>query len=208
MPYDNSKYSNYNNYNRSGGGSYSPKKPVKSFMDLEIYQKALEASVAVSKISLPGVPLPTLPAIVSKSRKGQGCARSTPDNVGSGTAKGKSNIGTGTTEAESLIIHNMLPCALGLPHLIAEAHSYRFGTGTDCLVLLEKTMVNCNKMMVYLEQVRDICQTGLEHEFFEELIKKYLYIRRKTLNLQRVWKKYIEHPDGNFGFGAEKKPPL
>jgi len=98
-------------------------------------------------------------------------------------------------EAKSLVFHNMLPCALGLPHLIAEAHSYRFGAGTDCLVLLEKTMVNCNKMVVYIEQVRDICQTGLEHEFFEELIKKYLYIRRKTLNLQRVWKKYIEHPD-------------
>ena len=101
----------------------------------------------------------------------------------------------------------MLPCALGLPHLIAEAHSYRFGAGTDCLVLLEKVMVNCNKMIVYLEQVRDICQTGQEHEWFEELIKKYLYIRRKTLNLQRVWKKYIEHPDGNFGFGNEKKTP-
>jgi hypothetical protein len=25
--------------------------------------------------------------------------------------------------------------------------------------------------------------------------------------LQRVWKKYIEHPDGNFGFGDDKKTP-
>jgi len=109
-------------------------------------------------------------------------------------------------EAENLIIHNMLPCALGLPHLIAEAHSYRFGTGTDCLVLLEKVMVNCNKMVVYIEQVRDICQTGLEHEFFDELIKKYLYIRRKTLNLQRVWKKYIEHPNADFAPAFGKRP--
>ncbi len=169
MPYSN----NYNNYNKSGG-SYSPKKPVKSFMDLEIYQKALEASVAVAN------------SLNKKEKK----------------EKNKE-----LAEVESLIMHNMLPCALGLPHLIAEAHSYRFGTGQDCIILLEKTMVNCNKMMVYLEQVRDICQTGLEHDFFEELIKKYLYIRRKTLNLQRVWKKYIEHPDGNFGFGNEKKPP-
>lgn len=170
MPYDNSKY---NNYNRSGGGSYSPKKPVKTFQDLEIYQKALEASVAVAN------------SLNKKEDK----------------KKNKE-----LTEAESLIWHNFLPCALGLPHLIAEAHSYRFGAGTDCLVLLEKVMVNCNKMVVYIEQVRDICQTGAEHEWFEELIKKYLYIRRKTLNLQRVWKKYIEHPDGNFGFGNEKKP--
>jgi len=186
MPYDNQKY---NNYNRSGGGSYSPKKPVKTFQDLEIYQKALEASVAVSKIQMPAV-------------------KKAPKKISAGDdAKRQENFGVGTAEAESMIFHNMLPCALGLPHLIAEAHSYRFGAGTDCLVLLEKVMVNCNKMVVYLEQVRDICQTGLEHEWFEELIKKYLYIRRKTLNLQRVWKKYIEHPDGNFGFGNEKKSP-
>jgi len=131
-------------------------------MDLEIYQKALAAGVAVAGISIK----------IDTKKKDQEIM-----------------------EAKSLVFHNMLPCALGLPHLIAEAHSFRFGTGTDCLVLLEKVMVNCNKMVVYVEQVRDICQTGKEHEFFEELIKKYLFIRRKTLNLQRVWKKYIEHPD-------------
>ncbi|MBI2459579.1 MAG: hypothetical protein HYV53_03450 [Parcubacteria group bacterium] len=160
MPYNN--YPKYNNYNRPSGGSYSPKKPVKSFMDLEIYQQALAASVAAAGITL----------IKDKKKK---------ERI--------------KEEAENLIIHNLLPCALGLPHLIAEAHSFRFGAGTDCLVLLEKTMVNCNKLVVYLEQVRDICQTSKEHDFFQELIKKYLYIRRKTLNLQRVWKKYIEHPD-------------
>lgn len=187
MPYNNSKYNNYqkSGYGAQGGMCSTPgnfgsgmKKPVKTFQDLEIYQKALEASVAVSNS-------------LNKKEEKKKCDKM--DDI--------------KKEAENLIIHNMLPCALGLPHLIAEAHSYRFGTGTDCLVLLEKVMVNCNKMIVYLEQVRDICLTGLEHEFFEELIKKYLYIRRKTLNLQRVWKKYIEHPDGNFGFGNEKKPP-
>jgi len=170
MPYNNQKY---NNYNKPGYNSYSPKKPVKSFMDLEIYQQALAAGVAVSGIAL-------------KKEK-----------------KKKERI---KEEAENLIIHNMLLCALGLSHLIAEAHSYRFGTGTDCLVLLEKVMVNCNKMVVYIEQVRDICQTGLEHEFFDELIKKYLYIRRKTLNLQRVWKKYIEHPNADFAPAFGKRP--
>ena len=199
MAYNNSKYNKWQGGigldKGQGGWRSTPgnfgsgmKKPVKSFMDLEIYQKALEASVAVSKISM---------SAVKKTQK----------KISAGDdAKGKSNICLGMTEAESMIFHNMLPCALGLPHLIAEAHSFRFGAGQDCIVLLEKTMVNCNKMMVYLEQVRDICQTGLEHEFFEELIKKYLYIRRKTLNLQRVWKKYIEHPDGNFGFGKNKQP--
>ncbi len=191
MAYDNSKYNNYNRprygapgdmhstTGNFGSGTYQPKKSVKTFQDLEIYQKALEASVAVA-------------SILKKK------------NPPVGEKKKIKEI----DEVENLVFHNMLPCALGLPHLIAEAHSYRFGSGTDCLVLLEKTMVNCNKMIVYVEQVRDICQTGLELEFFEELIKKYLYIRRKTLNLQRVWKKYIEHPDGNFGFGSDKKMPL
>ncbi|MDP2708484.1 MAG: hypothetical protein Q8O93_00305 [bacterium] len=166
--YNNQKY---NNYNKPGYNSYAPKKPVKTFQDLEIYQLALAASVAVAGIAL------------TKDKKK--------------TEKIKA-------EAENLIIHNLLPCALGLPHLIAEAHSFRFGTGTECLALLEKVMVNCNKLAVYLEQTRDICPAGHEPDFFEELIKKYSYIRRKTLNLQRVWKKYIEHPNADFAPGPMK----
>jgi len=177
MPYNN--YQKYNNQSwgpaaqRPGNFGSGMKKPVKSFMDLEIYQKALAAGVAVAGISIK----------IDTKKKDQEIM-----------------------EAKSLVFHNMLPCALGLPHLIAEAHSFRFGTGTDCLVLLEKVMVNCNKMVVYVEQVRDICQTGKEHEFFEELIKKYLFIRRKTLNLQRVWKKYIEHPNADFAPAFGKRP--
>lgn len=145
-------------------------------MDLEIYQLALAASRSAAEIA------------VAFGRQGSRPPRRRLSKV-------FDNAVNWEIYAPEIILKNLLPCALGLPRLIAEAHSYRFGAGTDCLVLLEKTMVNCNKMMVYLEQVRDICQTGLEHEFFEELIKKYSYIRRKTLNLQRVWKKYIEHPN-------------
>jgi len=53
-------------------------------------------------------------------------------------------------------------------------------------------MLGCNKMVVYLEQARDICDTGIELTQFEEQTKKYFYIRQKVLNLQRVWRKYIE----------------
>jgi len=61
---------------------------------------------------------------------------------------------------------------------------------------LEKVMLNCNKMVVYLDQARDICATGLEVVKFEELQKKYLFIRRKVLNLQRSWQKYMGMPQG------------
>ena len=144
---------------------YFPKKPVKSFLDLEVYQKSLEAAVFVAKsIAMP---------------------------------KKKTKI----SELEKLIINTAVNCALSIPHQIAEAHSTRFGSQTSCLVFLEKVMLNCNKMVVYLEQIRDICKTNAEHEQFEELIKKYFYIRRKVLNLQRVWKKYMFQKQG------ESQPP-
>ena len=45
--------------------------------------------------------------------------------------------------------------------------------------------------VVYLEQYRDICNTGIEIEFFEEEIKGLAQLRQKTLYLQRSWKKFI-----------------
>lgn len=141
---------------------YQPKKPVKSFQDLEVYQKSLEASVFVAKT--------LIPALTAKS----------------GDKKKTVNY------AIELLNVALAPCALGLPHLIAEAHSLRFGASTECLEKLEKAMLNCNKLIVYAEQARDIAETGIEWEKFDELIKKYLYIRRKTLNLQRSWKKFID----------------
>jgi hypothetical protein len=164
---------NYNNYNKKY--SYQPKRPVKSFMDLEVYQKALELAVFVAKIPSP---LPELPDVGKKETKVKKGQREQPLKE------------QATSEAGRLIFHNMLPCALGVPHLIAEAHSLRFGDHSNSVIALEKVMLNCNKMMVYLEQVRDICQTGLPWEDFAEAVKKYIYLRRKVLNLQRSWKKF------------------
>ena len=140
---------NFTNYAQK---PYSPKKTVKHFTDLEVYQKALEAGVFVAK-----------------------------------------NLCKNTTdETKSYILKNMTALALSIPHQIAEAHSCRFGSSDQCLLILDKVMLNCNKMVVYLEQARDICETGVELSQFEEQTKKYFYIRQKVLNLQRVWRKYIE----------------
>jgi len=151
--------------------TFFPKKPVKSFQDLEVYQKALEASVFVANNILPAI----IKNKIAKNRK-----------------KAISKEDEKFDSAKLLIYKAVAPCALGLPHLIAEAHSVRFGSQQECIVLLEKVMLNCNKMAVYLEQIRDICQTGIEWEVFDELIKKYFLLRRKVLNLQRSWKKYME----------------
>lgn len=155
--------------------NYYPKKPLKSFQDLEVYQKTLEASVILAKIVSRSSQLSD---VESKSQKGR-------------AGKAKGNVGSGSSEVREMIVKNMLPCALGIPHQIAEAHSLRFGDHTAAIATIEKAMLACNKIIVYIEQFRDICDSGIAWEVFDDLIKKYLYVRRKILNLQRVWKKFM-----------------
>lgn len=156
-------------YGNFGSGT---KKPVKTFKDLEVYQRALEANVFV--VNILG---PAFYKIAAKNRKNK-------------------TWSIEVFEAKELIIKTLTNCSCAIPHLIAEAHSFRFGSQKECLILLERVMLNCNKMVVYLDQARDICGTGLETEQFEELAKKYFLIRRKVLNLQRSWQKYMNMPAG------------
>lgn len=168
---------NYTNYYKK---PYNPKKAVKHFTDLDVYQKALEAAVFTVAI---------LEAFYC-SVGGQG-QKGTKNSMSDGTgSKMSGNIGNGTVK--EYIIKNMSALALAIPHQIAEAHSKRFGSSDECLLILDKVMLGCNRMVVYLDQTRDICQTGLELSQFEEQTEKYFFIRRKVLNLQRVWRKYIE----------------
>ena len=135
--------------------SYYPKRPVKSFQDLEVYQKLLAVSVAIAKrIKRPAAGV--VPEIVSM--------------------------------------------ALDLPLKIAAAHSLRFGDQTRAIEALEEVMLNCNILVVYLEQYRDINNTSgvgsdspeVEVEFFEEQIKNLLTVRMKILHLQRSWQKFAK----------------
>ena len=183
-------------YQKQHRDSYYPKRPLHSFQDLEVYQKALECSVLVAKqvneyltvAECPSsdiaryrgkaVSLPKLRTARPQGAMGTGSMASTAGNIGSATV-------------QNLILHNMLPCALGIPHQVAEAHSLRFGDHTAGIAAIEKAMLNCNKMIVYLEQFRDICDTDIPWEFFDEVIKKYLYVRRKMLHLEQAWKKFM-----------------
>ena len=163
---------NYTNYkSKYSSGSYSPKKAVKNFRDLEVYQKSLEGSVFVCS------------EVVSFLEAGK---KKINKKQESNEMNDYENL------IENSIIKNMLQCALSIPHLIAESHSKRFGSSTECLNILDEVMLKCNKMVAYLEQTRDILNTGIETDRFEEEIKKYFHVRQKVLNLQRVWRKYIE----------------
>ena len=129
---------------------YYPKGPVKSFQDLEVYQKLLSVSVAIAKRI--------------KSEK-------------------------------------IVDMALDLPVKIATAHSLRFGDQTKAIYALEEVMLNCNLLVVFLEQYRDIKntstkgQTKIEAEFFEEQIKSLLTVRMRVLHLQRSWQKFAKEKE-------------
>src|SRR3989338_3900817 len=171
---------NYTNFNRR---QYNPKAAVKQFTDLEVYQKSLEGSVFAAHEVINFLRASKAQAASARTGKGK-------------TAAMKAVLGENKADAyadviEESIIKSMSITALSIPHLIAESHSKRFGESTECLKILDEVMLKCNKMAVYLEQIRDICQTGIEANLFEEEINKYFYIRRKVLNLQRVWRKYI-----------------
>lgn len=199
--YNNQKY---NNYNKPRYGSYAPKKPVKTFQDLDVYQQALAANVfVVNFIVCSATSLDeSRRASLDESRRADVAPASGSKSLGDKkkiSAKGRSstldNVGIGTADnIREVILDILANCSCSIPHQIAEAHSFRFGSQKECLILLEKVMLNCNKMVVYLDQTRDICNTGVEVEKFEELQKKYLFIRRKVLNLQRSWQKYMNMP--------------
>jgi len=132
--------------------NYYPKKPVKSFLDLEVYQKLLAAAVVIVKRT-----------------------RDRPD--------------------PSEITKNLHECVLSLPIKIAVAHSVRFGERDQSIRILEDVMMGCNKVVVYLEQFRDLYHTNdnddLGTDFFEEQIKNILMVRSKVFRLQKSWKKFM-----------------
>lgn len=145
---------------------FQPKKPVKSFQDLEVYQKTLALSVAVVK-------------------------RVLADQAGNEAEAPKPIAGNFASRLADSIVTKLFGCALDIPAQIAAAHSLRFGSSTDSLRAIEKVMLQCNLAVVYLEQYRDLCNQAVEFEFFDEHIKGYLAVRYKVLRLQRSWLKFI-----------------
>ena len=143
--------------------SYYPKRPIKSFQDLEVYQKALSISAVIAK-------------------------RITEDFAAVETGDQDSLI----SEKRQTIASRLIDRALSLSYLIAYAHSIRFTPGNEALNKLEETMLNSNLTIVSLEQYRDICNNGIETEFFEEQIKNLHFTRHKVLYLQKSWEKFMK----------------
>jgi len=80
---------------------------------------------------------------------------------------------------------------LDLPKHIATAHSLRFSDANEGINYLEKAMLDCNLLCVYLEQFQAFVEAGdIAPVYFEEKLKEALIIRGKTLRLQAAWRKY------------------
>lgn len=124
---------------------FSPRRPIKSFTDLEVYQKLLNVAVTVVKRVGPASQGESLRALV-----------------------------------------------LSLPMKIAEAHSVRFSDKTKGLAVLEDVMLGCNRAVVLLELYRDLAESGIENDFFEEKIHDVQTIRWKVMHLARSWEKFSQ----------------
>jgi len=129
--------------------TFKPKKPIRSFRDLEVYQKTLECAVLFS-----------------------------------------TDIKPQLVKFQYDLLEGMTNCALSIPLFIAESHGMRFSDFKVAVVTLEKAMLGCNKMIVYLEQVAGIYGTKLSIDLIEDLSRRYMDSRGKMFRLEKSWQKF------------------
>ncbi|MCX6731440.1 MAG: hypothetical protein NTX55_00395 [Candidatus Parcubacteria bacterium] len=128
---------------------FYPKKPVRSFRDLEVYQRTLECSAIIVK---------ELKPVLAKLKYD--------------------------------FLESFINCSMAIPLFVAEAHSVRFASFNEGVNLLEKAMLSCNKMVVYLEQAIGVYGKKLPLELMEDLTRRYVEVRGKMFRLEKAWKKY------------------
>ncbi len=130
--------------------SFRVRRPIRSFRDLEVYQRGSKLATEIY--------LGVIPALKEK---------------------------------DCPLKDKLTEIVLHIPSLIAVAHSRRF-EGKEELKIMEEALEACNKAVVYLEQVRDIFAQELDKALCEDLVKRYIYLRRKTFNLYKAWVKFQE----------------
>lgn len=131
--------------------AFRVKKPIRSFRDLEVYQRSSQCATEVMTKVVPML-----------------------------------------EEGKSPLRDKMVEVALRIPEAIAEAHSHRF-EDQDEYKMLESALEGCNKAVVYLEQARDIYLKDSEGSALcEDLIRRYIFVRRKIFNLSKAWQRFRE----------------
>lgn len=128
---------------------FQPRKPVRSFRDLEVYQKTVECAVIISK-----------------------------------------NLEPKLKRLKYIFNDNLVACAMAIPLYVAESHSLRFSDFKMAVATLEKAMLSCNKMIVYLEQAVGLYGAKLDVDLVEDLMRRYIDVRGKMFRLEKSWQRY------------------
>ncbi len=128
---------------------FKPKKPIRSFRDLEVYQKTLECAVIFS-----------------------------------------TDIKPQLAKLNYDLLEGMTNCALSIPLYIAESHGMRFSDFKVAVATLEKAMLGCNKMVVYLEQSAGIYAGKIPVDMLLDISRRYMDVRGKMFRLEKSWQKF------------------
>ena len=154
---------------------FYPKRPVKSFQDLEIYQKSLALTAEIFK------------RLEEDSVRGPLAGQGDP--LKKGKASAEVIIPSPFSKQKEILIDTLLTAILELPKLMAKGHGLRFAEPPSAAKTMEEAMLVCNKIVVYLELYRDLCNKAIEFDFFDEAIKSYLTLRFKILHLIKSWER-------------------
>ncbi len=159
-------YNNYKNRNQgwtpggrnvgTGKFRFSPKKPVRSFRDLEVYQKTLECSVLIDKDIIPAL-----------------------------------------EKVKDTRVEELSKNAMSIPLYISEGHSLRFADFALALGYIEKALSGCNRMSVYLDQIKGKYGDKIKVDLVEDLINRYTLVRGKIFRLEQSWKKFLNQDKEN-----------
>ena len=93
-------------------------------------------------------------------------------------------------QLEFPFLEGIVNCAMSIPLWISEGHSIRFGDHKLGLRLLEQAMAGCNKMIIYLEQVKGIYGSKIDQDLIDDLVRRYADARGKIFRLEKAWQKF------------------
>ena len=167
--------------------SYYPKRSVKSFQDLEVYQKVLSVAVVVSKRLFVEIEQQNL-RVKQIGGKLLDNLLSLPALIASAHSKRFSN----QEQALARLEETMLRCNLAVVYL--ELYRDLRSPAPPNVPLPKLSDVSESKSLpkdAATTAAADVAE--IELSFFEEQIKNLLSVRMKIMHLQRSWRKFFEN---------------
>jgi hypothetical protein len=89
-------------------------------------------------------------------------------------------------------LNDMITCSMAIPLWVGESHSVRYDNYTGGVALLERAMAACNKMVIYLEQIKGVYGAEVNAELISDIVTRYITTRGKMFRLKKAWHRYHE----------------